>query len=264
MKEGCVLIFAAHADDTEFWAGGTVAKFVSEGREVYEVITTNNERGSFELDSKTLISQSRDREAREAARILGKKELFFLEYPDGFLGDFPITELREKFMRLIRKLKPRTVITFDPWAPYEPHPDHRAVSFAAVEACSFSHMPLFHPEHAKAGFAPHMVAETYFFAKNPINTNKVVDITPFMDKKIEALCAHESQMKMTIDDIRLSLEAEGADHPILASLDRENYRPILEMGIRSWAEGVGAKAGFEYGEEFRVEQAGDLIRNLTK
>ena len=65
MPKGPVLIFSAHADDCEFLAGGTVARFAAEGRDVYEVISTNNDRGSFELDRATLVSQSRDQEARE-------------------------------------------------------------------------------------------------------------------------------------------------------------------------------------------------------
>ena len=157
MAEGPVLLFTAHAADAEFFAGGTIARFVAGGRDVYEVITTNNERGSFELDRETLIADSRDKEARAAARVLGKKEIFFLEYPDGFLTDYPFNEIREKFMRFIRRLKPQTVMTFDPWAPFEPHQDHRVVGMAAMEAASFAQMPLFYPEHKEDGLEPHLV-----------------------------------------------------------------------------------------------------------
>ncbi|HDH97304.1 MAG TPA: PIG-L family deacetylase [Proteobacteria bacterium] len=258
-----VLIFSAHADDAEFFCGGTIAKLASKGYDVYEVITTNNERGSYELDSATLVSQSRDKEAREAARILGKKDVFFLEYPDGFLADYPINEIREKFIRFIRRLKPRIVFTFDPWAPNEPHPDHRVVATAAMEAVSFAQMPLFHPEHKDEGLQPHLVTEIYYFAKDPVRANKVVDIGEFIDKKIDALCAHDSQMKLMIDDITLTMKALGMDPEKVALLDRDNYRPAVEMFIRAWANKVGAKAGVEYGEEFRYEQAGELIRELT-
>jgi len=259
-----VLIFSAHADDAEFFAGGTIAKLVAEGYDVYEVITTNNERGSFELDSATLVSQSRDREAKEAARVLGKKDVFFLEYPDGFLADYPVNEIREKFIKFIRRLKPRIVMTFDPWAPNEPHPDHRVVATAAMEAVSFAQMPLFHPEHKDEGLEPHLVVEVYYFAKDPVRANKVVDIGEHIGKKIDALCAHESQMKLTIDDIKLTMTAIGMDADSMAILDRDNYRPAIEMFIRAWANKVGAKASVEYGEEFRYEQAGDLIKSLTE
>ena len=259
-----LLLFTAHADDAEFFAGGTLAKFASEGWDIQEVITTDNGRGSFELDASTLVTQSREQEARDAAKIIGKSEIFFLEYPDGFLGDTPINVLREQFMRHIRRFKPTVVMTFDPWAPFESHPDHRHVAMAACEAIAFAPMPLFHPEHKDDGLDPHVVAETYYFAKNSERCDKVVDITPFLPKKIEALCAHDSQMKMMIDDLRLSLLATGTFEPLLAMLDRDNYRPALEMMIRAWAGIVGKKGGFEFGEEFRYERADDLMKMLEE
>ena len=258
-----VLILVAHADDTEFLAGGTVARFCGEGREVVEVITTDNSRGTFELTPEQIIPQS-ENEARKAAKILGKKEVLFLGYSDGMLSDIPVNELREKFMRLIRKYKPKTVMTFDPWAPFEPHPDHRRVAFAAVEAVSFSHFPLFHPEHKKDGLDPHLVSETYFIAKDNSHANKIVDTSEYIDKKIEALCAHDSQMKLTIDDLKMSLAAARVNEETISNFDRDNYRPLLEIYVKANDREVGKKAGFDYGEEFRYEMAGGPIAALAK
>lgn len=261
--ENGVLILVAHADDTEFTAGGTVAGMTSAGREVVEVIATDNSRGTFELLPEAIIPQSED-EAREAARILGKKDVVFLGYSDGMLSDVPLNELREKFMRLIRMYRPRTVMTWDPWAPFEPHPDHRRVAFAAVEAAGFAHFPAFHPEHAGEGLGPHLVAEQYFFAKDSRYCDKVVDITPHIGRKIDALCAHDSQMKLTVDDLKMALAAHGAGDELIAGLDRENYRPMLELYVKAHAAEVGKKAGFEYGEEFRFEMAGGPVAALAR
>ena len=258
-----VLIFAAHADDTEFLAGGTVASMADEGREIIEVIATNNERGTFELPPEQIIGQS-ENEAREAARILGKKDVVFLGYSDGFLADTPLNELREKFIRLIRTYRPRTVMTFDPWAPFETHQDHRRVAYAAVEAAGFSHFPHFHPEHAEEGLEPHLVTEQLLFAKNPVHADKVMDTTAYIDKKIDALCAHDSQMKLTVDDLRMSLEAAGADAEAVAGLDRNNYRSLLEIFVKAHDAEVGKKAGYEYGEEFRRELAGGPVAALAR
>jgi len=259
MQAETVLLLVAHADDTEFFAGGTVAGFVAAGAGVHEVIATNNARGSFELGSVELVSASRDREAREAARILGKEEVRFLEYSDGMLGDVPVTELREKFIQAIRRVRPRIVMTFDPWAPFEPHPDHRAVAMAAAEALEFSHMPLFHPEHADEGFAPHLVAERYFFAKNPDRSNRFVDIAPTIDRKIEALKAHTSQMRMMIQDLRMGLEATGKHPEILPMLDPDACDAVIGQFIRMWASSVGSKKGLEMAEEFRYETAAQVL-----
>lgn len=253
-----MLILVAHADDTEFLAGGTVAKFASEGWEIIEVITTNNERGSLELDRESLIRAS-EQEAREAARILGKKEVVFLGYPDGNLGDTPVNVLREKFIRLIRKYRPRLIMTFDPWAPFEPHPDHRAVAWAAVEAVMFSHLPLFHPEHQTEGLKPHQVAEVYYFAKDSSLANLAVDISAFVDKKIEALCAHDSQMKLTLDELKLSLETLGAKPELSQGLDRNHYQGMVTLMVKAWFGEVGKKHGLAFAEEFRRERAGGPI-----
>lgn len=239
MSDQRMLILVAHADDTEFLAGGTVAKFAAEGWEIVEVIATNNERGSFELDRETLIWASREKEAQAAARILGKKQVVCLGYPDGFLDDTPTTELREKFIRLIRQTRPQIVMTLDPWAKFEPHPDHRKVAWAAVEAVMFAHMPLFHPEHKKDGLAPHLVRETYFMAKDNSLADTWVDITPYVDKKIEALCAHDSQMKLTLDDLKLALGVLGAKPEAAAGIDRNNYRGLITLMVKAYFGEIG-------------------------
>ena len=258
-----ILLLVAHADDTEFFAGGTVAKFAGEGWDIFEVIATDNQRGSFDLDSQALIKQSED-EALAAAKILGKKDVIFLRYPDGNLRDYPLNELREKFIKLIRKLKPRIVFTFDPWAPFEPHPDHQMVMQAAVEAACFAQNPKFNPEHFSEGLKPHMVAELYYFAKANVHANTFMDITKYIDKKIDALCAHDSQMKLTIDEMKMALQANNIAPKTAKSLDRDNYRGVIELMARLYAEGIGRKAGCKYAEEFRHEIAGGEIVAAVK
>ena len=250
------LSIVAHADDTEFFAGGTVAKLVEEGFEVHEIITSDNGIGSFELDRETLVKHSAD-EAFASARILGKQPPILLGYRDAFLCEIPHTTLREMFMRDIRRIQPTVLLTFDPFAPFETHPDHRAVGMAATEAADFSHLPLFHPEHPDP---PHVVPQKYFFAKHPVHANKIIELTEAqVVKKIDALCAHNSQMKLTIDEIVQSLKITGKHAEMLPMLDRDNYRPALEMMIKMWAQKTGRKAGYAYGEEFRYEVIGDLF-----
>ena len=252
-----MVIFVAHADDTEFAAGGTVAKLTSEGWDVTEVIATDNARGSFELDAETLIKDSKE-EALDAARILGKKDVIFLDYPDGFLGDTPLNELREKFMRIIRELKPHAIMTWDPFAPYETHPDHRHVAFAATEAAGFAHFPLFHPEHMNDGLDIHFVVEKHFFAKSPFGKQTLVDISQFIDKKIDSLCAHDSQMKLTVDDLEITFKAINPNHPMLKMIDRDNYRPTLEMIVKMMCSELAKGEDYQYAETFRIERAGGL------
>lgn len=254
------LAIVAHADDLEAFAGGLVARLVDTGFAVHEVIATNNERGSFLLPRDELIAVSAE-EARRGADILGIEELVLLDHPDGHLCDVPHTELREQFIRLIRRFCPDVLITWDPFTPYETHPDHRAVAMAATEAAGFAHFPLFHPEHDADGCAPHYVAYKYFFAKHPRDVNRVVNIAPVIDRKIDALCAHECQMHLIVQDIQVALRAAGVAWPG-GELDHRRYRPIIDMGIRARAEAAARDADFPYGECFRVEAFSGMVEEL--
>ncbi|HET9475905.1 MAG TPA: PIG-L family deacetylase [Dehalococcoidia bacterium] len=257
-----VLVIVAHADDMEFMAGGTIARMAGLGYEIREVIATNNERGTLDIDwSPRFTADTRREEARAGAEVLGvNPEVEFLGYEDGRLSETPLNELREKCIRAIRTHKPDVMFTWDPFAPYEEHQDHRSVAMAATEAASFSHFPLYHPEHRDEGLLPHYVGERYYFAKVPQDANKVVDISGFIGKKIDALCAHVCQMEMTVMDLQAQLAASGLDIPALANADPKDYRPILDTQIKAWAASVGRKAGFEYGEEFRRTRFGSVER----
>ncbi len=264
-----VLVIVAHADDMEFMAGGTIAKMAGLGYEIREVIATNNERGTLDVDwSPRFTAETRREEARAGAKVLGvNPDVEFLGYEDGRLSETPLNELREKCIRAIRTHKPDVLFTWDPFAPYEEHQDHRSVAMAATEAASFSHFPLYHPEHRDEGLMPHYVGERYFFAKVLKDVNKVVDISGYIEKKVKALCAHVCQMEMTVQDLQAQLAASGMDIPALANADPKNYRPILETQIKAWAASVGRRAlrepqgeRIEYGEEFRRTRFGGVER----
>jgi LmbE family N-acetylglucosaminyl deacetylase len=257
-----VLVLVAHADDMEFMAGGAIAKMAALGYEIREIIATNNERGTLDPEwSPRFTAETRREEARRGAAVLGvNQDVEFLGYEDGRLSETPLNELRERCMRAIRRHRPDIIFTWDPWAPYEEHQDHRSIAMAAAEAASFSHFPLYHPEHREDGLEPHYVGERYFFAKSPRDVNKTVDISDYIDRKVDALCEHVCQMEMTVMDLQQALSASGLDIPALRDADPKNYRPILDTQIRAWAGAVGRRAGFAYGEEFRRVRFGGIGR----
>jgi LmbE family N-acetylglucosaminyl deacetylase len=255
-----VLVFEAHGDDMEFTCGGTIAKFADRGHEVGLVVATDNDKGSFELSAGELRA-ARDREIRGGAKVLGVGSITCLGYSDGELREqAPPAVLRGQFMRVIREFKPDIVFTWDPFTPYEGHPDHRAVAMAAHEAASFAHFPLYHTEQRKEGLEPHHVGEQWYFAKAPRDVNKYVDITDYIDTKVEALLQHESQMVLTVRDLQYELEASGLDVPWLAELDPHDYREVIERQIRGVAAAVGKRAGFEYAEGFRRTSFAGILR----
>ncbi len=255
-----VVVFEAHGDDMEFAAGGTIAKFTDRGHQVILIVATDNDKGSFELTADELRAV-RDKELHGAARVLGIHRVGCLGYSDGELMEqAPPHVLRGQFMRIIREEKPDIIFTWDPFAPYEGHPDHRAVAFAATEAASFAHLPLYYPDQIDEGLEPHYVSEQWFFAKAPRDQNKFVDITHYIGKKIEALCQHESQMVLTVRDLQFALEASGLDVPELANLDPHDYREAIDRQIRAVTAAVGRLAGFDYAEGFRRTRFGGIER----
>ena len=257
-----VLVIVAHADDMEFMAGGTIARMADMAYTIREVIATNNERGTLEPAwSLRFTADARGEEARRGAQALGvDPDIEFLGYEDGRLSETSLNELRERCMRAIRRLRPDVLFTWDPFAPYENHQDHRAVAWAAMEAASFAHFPLYHPEHRDEGLEPHYVGEHYFFAKAPQDVNKAVDISAYIDRKIEALCRHVSQMELTVAGLQVDLAASGLELPALANADPKGYRPVIEAMIRTWAAGVGPRHGVAFAEEFRRQRFGGIER----
>jgi LmbE family N-acetylglucosaminyl deacetylase len=264
VREGpkSVLVIVAHADDMEFMAGGTIAKMADLGYSIREVIATNNEKGTLEPHwSEQFTADARKEEARRGAKVLGvDPQIEFFGYEDGRMSESPLNEVRERCMRAIRRHKPDVLFTWDPHAPYEEHQDHRAVAWAAAEAAMFSHFPLYHPEHRGDGLVPHYVGERYFFAKSPRDVNKVVDISAYIERKIDALCEHVCQMEMTVADLKVQLAASGLDIPFLADADPKEFRPVIEAQIKAWAAAVGRRHGFEYAEEFRRVRFGGIER----
>ncbi len=255
-----VLVLTAHGDDMEFFAGGTIARLCSLGYDVHLVMATDNSKGTFELTREQMVGL-RLKEAQAAAEVLGLGSVACLDYPDGELSDVPLNRLRGQFMEYVRRFRPDIVFTFDPWAPYEGHQDHRAVAWAAMEAVSFSSFPLYYPEQLAVGLEPWTVPQVCYFAKSPVDTNRVVDIGgDAIRKKIEALYCYDSQMVLTLADVQMAIASAPYDIPEITSLDPHDYREFIDQRVRTTAGIIGKKYGLEYAEHFRRTRWGGTER----
>ena len=107
------MVIMAHPDDAEWTCSGTVAKWCAEGWDVVYVLCTDGSKGSSdpEMTSEQLI-KIREREQRDAGKVLGLQDVVFLGYPDAYLE--PTLELRKDIAREIRRYKPDVVITGSP------------------------------------------------------------------------------------------------------------------------------------------------------
>src|SRR5687768_7658053 len=133
-----VLVVAAHPDDIEFGAAGTVARWVGEGATVRYLLVTRGDKGSDDPSADmAALARVREDEQRAAAAELGVEGVDFLDEPDGQVE--PSLALRERITRAIRAFRPEVVMTHDPTVlfvnnEWVNHPDHRVVGRATVDA----------------------------------------------------------------------------------------------------------------------------------
>ncbi len=188
----------AHPDDAEFGCGGTVAKWVNEGVEFFYVVATDGSKGSAdpEMSPDRLIAMRRQ-EQRRAADVLGVKDIVFLDNPDGYLQH--TLELRKAIARAIRQYRPQRLITMTPYRSFSinssvNHPDHLAVGDAALAAVyPTARDRLTFPELMAEGLEPWAVREVYITGTDAPDT--WIDISQTLEKKIEALLQHTSQIR---------------------------------------------------------------------
>jgi LmbE family N-acetylglucosaminyl deacetylase len=198
------MVIAAHPDDPEFGAGGTVAKWVGEGWQAIYVICTNGDKGTSDISmTSKKLAKIREQEQKNAGRVLGVNEIIFLGHPDGGLLDGP--EFRGELVRLIRKYRPDIVITHDPNRKYMGHHDHRITGIVSMDAIfPYSRDHLFYPEHKTEGLTPHKVGKLYLMG--PEEPNEFIDISETFMLKMKAISCHVSQVGDHTDDWELWLK----------------------------------------------------------
>jgi LmbE family N-acetylglucosaminyl deacetylase len=132
------MVVIAHPDDAEYGCSASVAKWCRLGWEVVYVLCTDGSKGSEDREvSSGQLAELREKEQREAGKILGLQDVVFLGYPDGYLE--PTLEVRKDISREIRRWKPDVLITSSPTrdltgSTYIGHPDHFAAGEAALSA----------------------------------------------------------------------------------------------------------------------------------
>ncbi|HSX34408.1 MAG TPA: PIG-L deacetylase family protein [Candidatus Saccharimonadales bacterium] len=225
-----VLGIAAHPDDLDYTAAGTMAAFAKQGAQVYYLVLTDGGKGSDDRDmTSEKLRDIRRAEQRAAAQVTGAKDVFFLDYPDGTLEN--TQELKRDIVKVIRQVKPDVVVGIDPTVLYNAkyrlvnHPDHLAAglaTLAAVYPLARDHMTF--PELAAQGFEPHKTQTLLLlsFDLDPERANYAVDISDTLDIKFRAIAAHATQFN-----------AEA-----------------LQPHLTDMATQAGEKFGFAYAEPF--------------
>ncbi|MDO8435874.1 MAG: PIG-L deacetylase family protein [bacterium] len=222
------LAISAHPDDLDFTCAGTISKMAQENNEVFYLIISDGSKGSHKVKfSSKKLAKIRQTEQKRAANVLGVNNVFFLGLKDGEIENTQF--LRKKIVQIIRKVKPEIILSFDPANhsfdnPHRFHRDHRQTAEAVFDSIyPAAGSASFFPELLKQGYQPHQIKEIWFFATE--KPNKFIDITQTIDKKIEALSQHSSQ----IADLK-----------------------AIENKVRAWSKIAGKKKGYRYAEFFRM------------
>jgi N-acetylglucosamine malate deacetylase 1 len=225
-----VLAIAAHRDDVEQTCGGTLLRMAARGLRTAILDLTQGEAGTRGT------ADERAHEAEEAARILGVGRRQALSLPDGAIAS--TLENRLEIVRILRLLRPRAVIL-----PYwqARHPDHAIVATLGYEACFLSGLKRF--ETGQEPHRPFKIVYASLYAD--VRPSFIVDITPFIEQRHQALMAYRSQY-----------ENQSAGSGL--------FVPEEEIRERTFAEArhYGLLAGVRYGEPFVQKEVG-LVDDLT-
>ncbi|MDQ2901047.1 MAG: PIG-L family deacetylase [Acidobacteriota bacterium] len=240
-----------HCDDIPIFAGGTVLKLIDEGYSGV-LITMSNDSMAGTGSSIGDIVLKNERDTKEVAARLGLKEAYFLNYPNHNMDGWPLLEMRARLVFLFRLLKVDTVLVYDPAALYERNPDHNVTAKAVESACWVAASEWDYPEHFKAGLKPHGPGEKYYFARGPQLVNRVVDVSPYIDKKVWVNMANITQGPAGSQGARLrrTLAEKGRKLPILGGDDDTANRQYTKTFALARDRMRGQAHGLEYAEYF--------------
>lgn len=225
-----ILVFGAHPDDVELGAGGTIAKEVSRGKKVGIIDLTRGElgtRGSAEI---------RDKEAEEAAKILGVSVRENMEFADGFFVNDKEHQL--EIIKIIRKYKPEVVLCN---AIDDRHIDHPKGSKLVSDACFLSGLikidtKMEGEDEWQEAWRPKVVY--HFIQWKNLDPDFVVDVSGFINKKTDSILAYGSQF--------YDPKSNEPETPISSKnfIDSVIYR----------ARDLGRLVGVEHAEGFTAER----------
>ena len=227
-----ILVIAAHPDDEVLGMGGTITKYVKNGDSVKIIImatgifsrrSSNNTNDSvYDVDENVLEKMSKQvqnlqKDAIKASKIMGVKDIEFLNFPDNEMDKKSNLEITKKIEYIISKFKPDIVFTH---SQHDVNIDHRIIHDATITATRpTSKISI------KCVYSFEIPSSTEWYFKSPFSPNVFVDISKELPKKIKALEAYKSEL-------------------------RKYPHPRSKEGLESVAKRWGTVSGFNAAEAF--------------
>lgn len=272
IKNERILIFEPHPDDVAYQIMGTVIKWLQEKKDVYICTITKGDSSTFDMNvSKAEIESVMMDEHRKVHDMLGLEDskLVQWDYPDQMMD--PGTDrmgLMKRMVRLIRRIKPHTVVTMDPKNIHnEENPDHRIVAMTGFEAAAFAAYPNFLREQIESDdqVDQHFVSRVLFYMSP--EPNVFIDIGgEIMEKKKEIGKIYRSQLKLMVHEIDARLRNMGLDPEVLELEYEDLWETLCEsIGKEVAAEGnkfyqknpeLSPRVPLEFAESMRLYYLG--------
>ncbi len=235
-----ILAFAAHPDDIELSAAGTLLKHIKMGKKVAIIDLTQGELGSRGT------IETRYAEADESSKILGLSARVNLKMADGF---FELShENKLKIIEQIRFFQPTVILAN---AITDRHPDHGRGAQLVKESCFLSGLIKIETKVSGEIQKPWRPKSLFYYIQDRyIKPDFIVDITDEIDEKIKSIKAFKTQFFNPYDS-----NTSGPLTPI-------SGKDFFEFLKGRWKE-YGRTIGSEYGEGFTVDRTHG-VKDLTE
>ena len=214
-----ILVLAVHPDDETLGCGGTLLRHKAKGDKIYWLIATNISRDQGFSEQAV---KDRDEEVKRVKDIFGFDAVFELAIPTKKTDVMPRADIVEKISDVFNKVRPEIL-----YLPYnqDVHSDHKVIFEAA-----FSSTKVFRSPFIRRILMAETISETEFapsFKESVFTPNYFVDISDFLDKKLEIMKVFKSEI---------------GEHPFSRSLEN----------IKALATFRGSIAGCKYAESFML------------
>jgi LmbE family N-acetylglucosaminyl deacetylase len=253
-----IIAIGAHPDDCDYKFGGTAALLAAKGHQVKFLALTSGDAGHQSQGGGALAKRRRS-EAKEAGKRLGIAEYETLDNHDAEL--FPSLQVRHQVIRKIREWKADVVLGL---RPYDYHPDHRNAGKVVQDAAYMVIVPNVTPDTPPLEKNPvFLYMHDRFERPYPHVPDIAIAIDEVMDKKIDALDAHESQMyewgPWTDNRSHHNVPKDETKRKLWLTEQIQNYSSSISDSVRkSLEKWYGAKkaANVKYVESFEVAEYG--------
>ncbi|MES2219344.1 MAG: PIG-L family deacetylase [Acidobacteriota bacterium] len=242
-------LITPHLDDGPIFAGGLLAKLLSEGYTGYFIRTSNDEKDSYDMTiGETVLANERD--TSKFVETAGLKKSYDLSYRNHRIDAVSKTDFRGRLIFLFRLLKVDTVLSYDPWGHYEENPDHYVTAQEVEAACWMAADRLDYPEHMDVGLRPHGVSEKYYFARGPQLVNRAVDTTTFVPKKIAIVKSCHTMIDNMVRSLNETLAERRLRLPAMTGMPEAAIDAYIREAFIARDHRIGAKYKLEYAEEY--------------